>query len=119
MGGADLAIVPKIDDVTKVPEEGRLDPEKLIADVRANGAEAWYLESVEDIVDHVAERAQSGDVVATLNQAVGAVLPYNGINNVPAFDAAFSVAADMGSEPALAAVGLTAQDARVWTPVGN
>lgn len=64
---------------------------------------------------------QAGDVIATQNQAVGAVAPYNGVAvaTVPAFDAAFSTASDMGSEPALASVGLVAQDGRVWTPVGN
>ncbi len=64
---------------------------------------------------------QAGDVIATQNQAAGAVLPYNGLAaaTIPTFDAAFSAAADMGSEPALTTVGLAAQDARTWTPVGN
>lgn len=64
---------------------------------------------------------QAGDVIATQNQAQGAVVPYNGVAaaTIPTFDAAFSVALDMGSEPALSTVGLAAQDGRVWTPVGN
>jgi UDP-N-acetylmuramate: L-alanyl-gamma-D-glutamyl-meso-diaminopimelate ligase len=67
LGGADLAIVPKIADPGKVAEAERLDPEKLIAEVRARGAQAWYLESVEDIVAHVAREAKAGDVVAVLS----------------------------------------------------
>ncbi len=62
---------------------------------------------------------QAGDVIGTLNQNDGVNAPYNGTTNVPADDAAFSVAADMGSEPGLTAAGLVSQDARVWSPVGN
>ena len=66
---------------------------------------------------------QAGDVIATQNQAggVGVTNPYNGLanNTIPAFDAAFSVALDMGSEPALTSIGNVSQDGRTWTPVGN
>jgi prepilin-type N-terminal cleavage/methylation domain-containing protein len=67
---------------------------------------------------------QAGDVIATQN-SVGstgvatATDLYNGVGQIPAFDAAFSVAGDMGSEPALTSVGLASQDLRTWTPVGN
>lgn len=59
---------------------------------------------------------QAGDVIATLNNV--AATSYNGTTVVPGDDDAFSTAADMGSEPGLAAAGLNAQ-AGVWTPVGN
>lgn len=64
---ADLAVVPKIEDASKVAEEERLDPEKLIADVKERGTEAWYLASVEDIAAHVAAESKEGDVVAVLS----------------------------------------------------
>ncbi|MEE2938795.1 MAG: prepilin-type N-terminal cleavage/methylation domain-containing protein [Planctomycetota bacterium] len=59
---------------------------------------------------------QAGDVIATLNNV--AATSYNGTQTIPTNDAAFSVAADMGSELGLAVAGLSAQ-AGVWTPVGN
>ncbi len=64
---------------------------------------------------------QEGDVISTQNQLAGGVQPYNGVSpaTIPASDAAFSAAGDMGSELAMTAAGLTANDGRVWTPVGN
>lgn len=62
---------------------------------------------------------QAGDVIGTLNQNDGVNAVYNGTVNIPNDDAAFSVAADMGSEPGLTAAGLNSQDGRVWSPVGN
>ena len=64
---ADLAVVPEIADAGKVAVEDRLDPEKLIADVKAQGTEAWYLSSVEEIAAHVAKESKEGDVVAVLS----------------------------------------------------
>lgn len=62
---------------------------------------------------------QSGDVLATANTPVQPGGAYDGLVRVPAFDAAFSLAGDMSSEPALALRGLAAQDGLVWTPVAN
>lgn len=64
---ADLVVMPSIPDPEKVAEQDRLDPEKLIADVSAQGTPSWYCEGVEQIVDLVAERAQEGDTVAVLS----------------------------------------------------
>lgn len=64
---ADLAVVPQVADAGKVEESERLDPQKLIADVEAQGTQAWYLESVEDIATHVSAEAKEGDVVAVLS----------------------------------------------------
>lgn len=59
---------------------------------------------------------QNGDVISASGSGKHR---YIGLGNGPRFDGAFSVAGDMGSEPALAAAGLVAQDRNVWTPVGN
>ena len=59
---------------------------------------------------------QSGDVIATLNNVPAT--SYNGTTKIPNDDDAFTVGADMGSEPGLAAAGLAA-NVGVWTPVGN
>lgn len=67
LAGADLAVVPQVPDADKVAAADRLDPEQLIRDVKARGAEAWYLPTVEEIADHVAAHAQPGDVVAVLS----------------------------------------------------
>jgi UDP-N-acetylmuramate: L-alanyl-gamma-D-glutamyl-meso-diaminopimelate ligase len=67
LAAADLAVVPQVPDPEKVALEERLDPEKLIADVKAQGCEAWYLATVDDIVEHVAAEAREGDVVAVLS----------------------------------------------------
>ena len=62
---------------------------------------------------------QAGDILGTQNRPTQAGGAYDAFVRVPAFDAAFTAAGDMGSEPALAAAGLASQDALVWTPVGN
>jgi len=62
---------------------------------------------------------QAGDILGTQNRSTQAGGSYDGFVRTPNFDAAFTTAADMGSEPALAAAGLASQDALVWTPVGN
>ncbi|MDA7888085.1 UDP-N-acetylmuramate:L-alanyl-gamma-D-glutamyl-meso-diaminopimelate ligase [Akkermansiaceae bacterium] len=64
---ADLVVIPSIPDPEKVAEEDRLDPEKLVSDIKAKGAEAWYLGEVDEIVSHVAGLAKEGDVIAVLS----------------------------------------------------
>ena len=61
---------------------------------------------------------EQGDVMGTQNRSTAAIT-YDSVTTVPAFDAAFTVAGDIASAPALAQLGLTAQDGNVWTPVGN
>jgi UDP-N-acetylmuramate: L-alanyl-gamma-D-glutamyl-meso-diaminopimelate ligase len=48
------------------PEE-RLDPERLIGDLKAGGKEAFYLPDVETIVRHVATKVQGGEVVVVFS----------------------------------------------------
>lgn len=64
---ADLAVMPSVPDPEKVAVEDRLDPEKLIADVTAQGTQSWYCEGVEQIVDLVGEQSEEGDTVAVLS----------------------------------------------------
>ncbi len=64
---ADLAIVPAVPDPEKVAEADRLDPVKLVSDVKAAGTECWYLETVDEIVDLVTKESQEGDTVAVLS----------------------------------------------------
>jgi UDP-N-acetylmuramate: L-alanyl-gamma-D-glutamyl-meso-diaminopimelate ligase len=48
------------------PQE-RLDPERLMAELRASGKTAEYLPDVETIVAHVCRHAQGGDVVCVFS----------------------------------------------------
>ena len=62
---------------------------------------------------------QSGDVFSTRNAQTQPGGPYHAFVRTPAFNAAFTNAGDMSSEPAIAVNGVPAQDGLTWTPVGN
>ena len=64
---ADCVVIPAVPDPEKVAEEDRLDPEKLVADVSADGVKSWYLGEVDEIVAHVSSLALEGDVIAVLS----------------------------------------------------
>ncbi len=64
---ADRAIISGVPDPEKVEEHDRLDPAKLIADVKEQGTEGWFYETVEEIVNHVSRQAEEGDVIAVLS----------------------------------------------------
>jgi UDP-N-acetylmuramate: L-alanyl-gamma-D-glutamyl-meso-diaminopimelate ligase len=49
-----------------MPEE-RLNPEKLMQDLKASGKNAEYLPDVDSIVAHVAKNAQGGDIVVVFS----------------------------------------------------
>ena len=67
LSSADKAVVAGVPDPDKVAEADRLSPKQLIADVAATGTPAWYFESVDEIVSHVASEAKPGDVIAVLS----------------------------------------------------
>jgi UDP-N-acetylmuramate: L-alanyl-gamma-D-glutamyl-meso-diaminopimelate ligase len=64
---ADFAVVAALTDLHKIPENDRLDPAKLSADIARLGGNGSYLPDVETIVAHVKTNAASGDVVAVLS----------------------------------------------------
>ncbi|WP_411827344.1 UDP-N-acetylmuramate:L-alanyl-gamma-D-glutamyl-meso-diaminopimelate ligase [Luteolibacter sp. AS25] len=64
---ADVAIVAAIPDLEKIPENDRLDPVLLSADIAADGGIGYYLENNDAIIAKVKEGAKSGDVVAVLS----------------------------------------------------
>jgi UDP-N-acetylmuramate: L-alanyl-gamma-D-glutamyl-meso-diaminopimelate ligase len=65
--GADLVIIPKPPDQEKLPEEERFDGRLLVQRLRARGIEAFYWETVEQIVAGVAANAMPWDVVAVFS----------------------------------------------------
>lgn len=64
---ADIAVVAAVPDPEKVALSERLDPEKLMADIRAAGTASHYCADVEQIVRIVAGEAKEGDTVAVLS----------------------------------------------------
>jgi UDP-N-acetylmuramate: L-alanyl-gamma-D-glutamyl-meso-diaminopimelate ligase len=48
------------------PEE-RLNPEKLMEDLKTSGKDAAYLPDVDAIIAHVAKQAQGGEVVCVFS----------------------------------------------------
>jgi UDP-N-acetylmuramate: L-alanyl-gamma-D-glutamyl-meso-diaminopimelate ligase len=67
LAAADFAVVAALTDVHKIPENDRLDPDRLSADIARFGGHGWYLPDVETIVAKVVEKALPGDVVAVLS----------------------------------------------------
>jgi len=59
---ADGVFVSQVARLDQLPPDNRLDPEKVMADIRAKGREAHYLPSVNEIVAVAAEKLRSGDV---------------------------------------------------------
>jgi UDP-N-acetylmuramate: L-alanyl-gamma-D-glutamyl-meso-diaminopimelate ligase len=64
---ADFAVVAAMQDLHKIPENDRLDPVKLSADIARLGGKGFYLPNVETIVAEVKAHAQPGDVIAVLS----------------------------------------------------
>ena len=64
---ADFAVVSAIPDLHKIPENDRLDPQKLSADIARLGGNASYLPDIETIVAEVKQHAQPGDTLAVLS----------------------------------------------------
>jgi len=64
---ADFAVVAALTDLHKIPENDRLDPAKLSADIAKLGGKGFYLPDVETMVATVKDQAKPGDVVAVLS----------------------------------------------------
>ncbi|MGD0350292.1 MAG: UDP-N-acetylmuramate:L-alanyl-gamma-D-glutamyl-meso-diaminopimelate ligase [Verrucomicrobiota bacterium] len=60
---ADGVVVAEIARLEQIPPGERLDPEKLMQDLKTAGKDATYLPDVDSIVTHVAKNAQGGDIV--------------------------------------------------------
>jgi UDP-N-acetylmuramate: L-alanyl-gamma-D-glutamyl-meso-diaminopimelate ligase len=67
LAAADFAVVAAIPDLHKIPENDRLDPDKLSADIAALGGQGWYLPDIDAIIAKVKEKALPGDIIAVLS----------------------------------------------------
>jgi UDP-N-acetylmuramate: L-alanyl-gamma-D-glutamyl-meso-diaminopimelate ligase len=63
----DRVVLAQIDRLDELPEAERLDPAKLIDDLRSNGIEACFLPDAEQIAHHLGEHARPGDVIAVMS----------------------------------------------------
>lgn len=64
---ADQVVVAQVARLEQITPNDRLDPEKLMADLRAAGKAADYLPDVDSIVNHVTASVEAGDVVCVLS----------------------------------------------------
>lgn len=64
---ADIAVVAALTDLEKIPEDERLDPHQLSADIARLGGQGHYIDKIDSIVETVKSEAELGDVVAVLS----------------------------------------------------
>ena len=64
---ADLVVVGRLFDPTRIPKEERFDPERLALDLHRAGTQASYLPDIDVLVKQVAAAAGPGDVVVALS----------------------------------------------------
>lgn len=64
---ADMIVVAEVARLEQLPPDQRLNPEKLMMDLRLTGKPAAYLPTVESIVEHVGQHAKPGDVVCVFS----------------------------------------------------
>jgi UDP-N-acetylmuramate: L-alanyl-gamma-D-glutamyl-meso-diaminopimelate ligase len=65
--GADAIVVAEIAKLEQVPVDQRLDPARLMREIKASGKPAEYLPTVETIVEHVKKHVNGGDVVCVFS----------------------------------------------------
>jgi UDP-N-acetylmuramate: L-alanyl-gamma-D-glutamyl-meso-diaminopimelate ligase len=64
---ADAVIVSQVARLEQIPADERLNPEKLMADIKTSCKEAGYLPDANAIVAHLAKNAQGGDVICVFS----------------------------------------------------
>jgi UDP-N-acetylmuramate: L-alanyl-gamma-D-glutamyl-meso-diaminopimelate ligase len=64
---ADAVVVSQIARLEQLAPEERLNPEKLMQDLKTSGKDAAYLPDVDAIIAHVAKQAQGGEVVCVFS----------------------------------------------------
>jgi UDP-N-acetylmuramate: L-alanyl-gamma-D-glutamyl-meso-diaminopimelate ligase len=64
---ADAVVISEVARLEQLPAEERLDPEKLMQDLKAAGKNAAYLPDADAIVAHIGREAQGGDIVVVFS----------------------------------------------------
>jgi UDP-N-acetylmuramate: L-alanyl-gamma-D-glutamyl-meso-diaminopimelate ligase len=66
LSGAHRVVLPAVFRST-LPEEERLSPEQIVAELKVGGVDARYIPGVDDIVRTVASEAREGDLVVVMS----------------------------------------------------
>ncbi|PWT87840.1 MAG: UDP-N-acetylmuramate:L-alanyl-gamma-D-glutamyl-meso-diaminopimelate ligase [Acidobacteria bacterium] len=66
-GFADMAIIAGVFEPEKLPEEVRLDPEKLVSEIARKGTRAYYIDSNDEIIRFVKREARVGDCLVLMS----------------------------------------------------
>lgn len=66
-GQADGVFIAQVARLEQLPENERLDPEKVVADIAASGKPAFYEPTADDIIERLKPLTASGDVVAVFS----------------------------------------------------
>jgi UDP-N-acetylmuramate: L-alanyl-gamma-D-glutamyl-meso-diaminopimelate ligase len=64
---SDGVFIAKVARLDQLPENERLDPERVVADIAASGKPAFYEPTADDIVERIKPLATSGDIVAVFS----------------------------------------------------
>ena len=64
---ADVALIAGVFDPEKVPVESRLDPQKLVSEITANGTPCLYMKDLSELIGHVTREARSGDRIILMS----------------------------------------------------
>jgi len=64
---ANAVIVSEVARLEQLPPDERLNPEKLMADIKASGKQAHYLQDTNAIVAHLAQNAMGGEVICVFS----------------------------------------------------
>ncbi len=64
---ADAVVVSEVARLEQIATHERLDPEKLMQDLKTSGKKAAYLPDVDSIVSHVVRNALGGDIVCVFS----------------------------------------------------
>ncbi len=67
LGLADCAIIGPLFAPEKIPEEDRLDVDRVAEDIRNAGGLAWHLPATEAIVELIASEGRAGDLVVVMS----------------------------------------------------
>jgi UDP-N-acetylmuramate: L-alanyl-gamma-D-glutamyl-meso-diaminopimelate ligase len=64
---AKRVVVAGIARLEQIPAEERLDPARLMEDIRTADTEADYIPTADEIVEHVVGQAKEGDILCVLS----------------------------------------------------
>jgi UDP-N-acetylmuramate: L-alanyl-gamma-D-glutamyl-meso-diaminopimelate ligase len=67
LGKADAVILSKVARLEQLPENDRLDPQKVVNDIAALGKPAYYESGVDEIVLRLQQEARPGDLIAVFS----------------------------------------------------